>query len=106
MKIYFKASGGFMGDRSSINLDTNSLSSNEARQLRDFINSSNFFELPSKSLPPPRGAADYFQYKITIESDDGRKSHTLETNDITMAPSLVPLIDFLQDKANKTRCSN
>jgi len=91
-----------MGDSRTINLDINSLPSYEAHQLRDLINSSNFFEQPSKPLPPPKGAADYFQYKITIESDDGKKSHTIETNDITMAPALVPLIDFLDGKANKT----
>ena len=92
-----------MGDRSTINLDTNSLSSDEAHQLLDLINSSNFFELPSKPLPPPRGAADYFQYRITIESDDGRKSHTVETNDdvVNANPKIAELFDFLEGKATK-----
>jgi hypothetical protein len=106
MKIYFNASGGFMGGRSVVNLDTNFLPSDEALQLRNLINSSNFFELPSKSLPPPKGAADYVQYRITIESDDGRKSHTVETNDyvVNANPKIAKLIDFLEGKATKKSC--
>ena len=104
--VTYSRNGGFMGDCSVVNLDTNSLPSAEALQLRNLINSSNFFELPSKSLPPPKGAADYVQYRITIESDDGRKSHTVETNDdvVNANPKIAKLIDFLEGKATKKSC--
>jgi hypothetical protein len=102
IKVYYESSGGIMGTRTSVLVDTNSLPPDEARQLRDLINNSNFFDLPSKSPPPQKGAADYFLYKITVEADDDeRKTHTIQTNDITMPPELAPLIDFLQGKALK-----
>ena len=90
-----------MGRHSSVKLDTNSLPSDEARQLRDLINSSNFFDLPSKSLPAPKGAADYSQYKITIQIGEER-THTIETNDIAFSkdPNLAKLVDFLEGKAS------
>jgi hypothetical protein len=88
-----------MGRHTSVMVDTNSLPPNEAHQLRDLINNSNFFDLPPNSPPPPKGAADYFQYKITVEEDEERKTHTIQTNDITMPPELAALIDFLEGKA-------
>ena len=100
MKVYFESSGGFMGTRTSVIVDTDSIPPDEAGQLRDLVNNSNFFDLPSKSPPPPKGAADYFLYKITIQIGE-KKSHTIQTNDITMPPELVPLIDFLQGKADR-----
>jgi hypothetical protein len=35
------------------------------------IESANFFDLPSKSNAAPKGAADYFTYKIKVVESEG-----------------------------------
>jgi len=98
MKIHFERSGGLAGMRTVATLDTDSLPSDEARQIQAMVDNARFFDLPLKS-PKPKKGADYFQYKLTVETE-GRK-HTVETNDATMQPALRPLIDFLVKKARK-----
>ena len=95
MRISIERSGGFTGMRMSFTLSEDMLSQDEMQKIQDIINQANFFEITPKTLAPP-GAADYFQYKITIEADE--KSHTIETNDISMPESLAPLIEFLEEK--------
>jgi hypothetical protein len=97
MNICFQSSGGFAGINSRIVLDTNSMSADDAMQIQELINDSNFFSLPSESPPPKGGAADYISYKITVETDE--RKHSVRTNDIVMPPQLEPLICFLQEKA-------
>jgi len=101
MNIYFQSSGGFAGINSRIELDTSSMSSNDAMRIQELINNSNFFSLPSESPPPKAGAADYISYKITVETDE--RKHTVRTNDIVMPPQLEPLISFLQEKAESVK---
>lgn len=81
-------------------LDTDTLPPDEARQIQVMVDSVKFFDLPSKS-PKPRKGADYFQYKITVEKEG--QEHTVETTDPKMRPSLRPLVDFLANKARKRR---
>ena len=97
MRIHFESSGGFAGMHSSVMLDTDSISLEDAQQLRDLITNSNFFDLPSESPRPRVGSADYLRYKITVDSSG--QSHTVKTNDIAMPSKLSPLIKFLQSKA-------
>ena len=101
MKISFESSGGFAGMHTSVALDTDSVSSEEAQQLNDLIINSNFFDLPSESPKPKPGSADYIGYSITVDSE-GRK-HTVRTNDTTMPSNLSPLVRFLQSKAKINR---
>jgi hypothetical protein len=49
MRIHFESNGGFAGMHSSIILDTDSFSLEDAQQPRDLITNSNFFDLPSES---------------------------------------------------------
>ena len=102
MKIYFERSGGFAGILTSVSVDTSSLPSEQAGQIQKIVENANFFNL--SPIPPQskRGPADYFTYKITVESDDGR-THTLECTDIAMQPSIKPLIDFLGKQVKNTR---
>jgi hypothetical protein len=101
MKIHFERSGGLVGSNDSIALDTNSMSPNEANHVQQLIDSSNFFNLPSKSPPPKAGSADYFHYKITVQAD--QREHKIQTNDITIPQELEPLIDFLQQKVQSEK---
>ena len=103
MKIYFERSGGLAGMRIVATLDTDTLPSDEVHQIQAMVDNAKFFDLPSKS-PKPKKGADYFQYKITVETE-GRK-HTVETNDVAIKPTLRPFVDFLVKKARKKQTKN
>jgi hypothetical protein len=96
MRIHFERSGGLAGINDRIELDTTSMPTDEVNRLQQLVDSSNFFNLPSKSPSPKPGSADYFYYKIKIQAD-GRE-HEIRTNDITIPEELEPLLDFLQNK--------
>jgi len=95
MKIHFERAGGFAGMVSSTTVDTSSLPSDEARRVEDLVQQANIpNNSPTTENLPHRGAADYFTYKITIESKEGTE-HTVECTDLGMSPSIKPLIDYL-----------
>jgi hypothetical protein len=101
MKIYFERSGGFAGISSSAVVDTHSLPPDETDKIQSMIdNAKGFFDSNISSSPPPRRAADYFKYKITVQTEEGMQN-TIETNDITMPSELRPLINYLKEKAKK-----
>ena len=101
MKIYFERSGGFAGMLSSTTVDTQNLSSKEANEIKNIVEKTHFFELPSKlsqsSSKTTKGAADYFVYKITIQNNNNnnQSQHSVECNDVNIQPTLRPLIDIL-----------
>lgn len=96
MKIKFVQSEGFAGIDLNLELDSNSLPSDEARTLRSMLENSRFFDLPSSSPTPDQGA-DYLEYEISVESEG--KNHTVETTDITMPQDLHPFVAYLRQKA-------
>jgi hypothetical protein len=98
MKVRFHSSGGIAGISRSATLDTDSLSPKDARQLSELVNKSEFFKKSSRGKKPRKGAADYMQYKITVESD--KRSHTVESTDEDLSAELSDLIDFIQQKAH------
>jgi hypothetical protein len=105
LKIFFEQSGGIAGLSRKITIDTNSLPSAEVQEIKSIVDRSKFYELPSSTIPQSKndgGAADYFKYKITLESDTGgSNAHTVETTDITMPPELSPFITYLRRKAKE-----
>jgi hypothetical protein len=101
MKIYFERSGGLAGINDRIVLDTSSMPPDEVKRAQQLIDNSNFFNLPSKSLPPKPGSADYLNYKITVQTDE--REHKIQTNDITMPSELEPFINFLEEKVQSTK---
>jgi hypothetical protein len=104
MKIYFERSGGFAGISSSTVVDTHSLPPDEANKIQGMINNTKeFFDLKESSSQPPKRAADYFKYKVTIQTEEEGKQNTIQTNDITMPSNLRPLINYLIEKATKKR---
>jgi hypothetical protein len=100
MKIYFERSGGFAGLSSSTVVDTDSLSHDEAHKIQGMIDNAKGFFDSKKSSPPPKRAADFYKYKITVQTEQGMQN-TIETNDITMPSELRPLINYLKEKAKK-----
>jgi hypothetical protein len=102
LKIFFEQSGGIAGLSRKITIDTNSLPPSEVQEIESMVNSSNFYELPSTiTQPKSNGAADYFKYKITLESDNGSNKHKVQTSDITMPSQLTPFIAYLRRKAKE-----
>lgn len=88
----------------STTVDTNTLSSNEASELQDLIEKSQFFNLSSQSLEEAssktkKGAADYFIYKITIQN--GNMEHTIECDDLSMPSNLRTVVNFLVKNSRK-----
>jgi len=91
VKISVERSGGFIGVPKKVIVNLQSLSSDDQDMLLNAIEKSRFFDLPLNTPLPTKGA-DYFKYKITIEENG--KSHTINTNDITMTLELRPLVNF------------
>ena len=102
MRISFEQSGGIAGLSKKINLDTNFLPSSEVQEVQSLIDTSNFYDLPNNTGQPNPDAADYLRYKITLESDNGRK-HTVETTDVTTPAGLSPFIGYLRRKIQEQR---
>lgn len=100
MIIHFERSGGFAGISTPVTIDSSTLSSGEQDELRDMVYTAKFFELPMETPLPKRGA-DYYKYKITIEDDGNKRSHTIKTNDMTLPPELGPLVDYLESKIKR-----
>lgn len=100
-KIYFERSGGFSGISINTTVDMHSLPPDEADKIQGMIdNAKGFFYQPSKLSPAPTQAADYFKYKITVQTEEGEgegMQNTIETNDITMPSELRPLINYLEN---------
>jgi emfourin len=118
MKLKLERSGGITGMTSEFSVDTSSLSPEEAHQLKELIANAHFFDIDQKesSTSPPRGAADYMEYVITIQNGEeaagaGEKvatqnSHTVKTTDISMSSSLRALVNFILKCKKKDILSN
>src|SRR5919202_891329 len=81
MRIRYEKEGGvayFPGLSKAIDIDTEQLPAAERSELERLIEATNFFNLPAVS-PPPRGAADYRQYKITVTTS--KRGHTVQLTD-------------------------
>ena len=106
MRIQYKVDGGiaYLPDLyQPVTVDTNDLSIEEADKLQRLIEAADFFNLPAVS-PPPRGAADYFQYTISV-TDSGR-THTVRVTDPIADPHLRALVDYLEEKARESRTTH
>ncbi len=99
MRIQFKMEGGiayFPGLSKPIMIDSDELPKQEADELKRLVNAAHFFDLPAVIGSPPRGAADYRQYTITIEDD--RKQHTVRLTDPIEDPNLQALLTYLKTR--------
>ena len=99
MRVQFKTEGGiayFPGLSKPVTIDSADLPEAEAARLRQLLDSTRFFDLPSESRALRRGAADYRQYTIAVE--DGQRRHTVRLADPVEDPALQELVNFLQGK--------
>ena len=103
MRILFERSGGFMGQHVVGQVDTQTLSAEEADMLRQMVAQAHFFELPP-SLRSATEASDQFQYRLTVE--DNSRRHTVETTDMAAPDSLRPLLRRLTILARAQRTTD
>ncbi len=99
MRIQFKMEGGiasFPGLSKPITIDSDQLPQQESDELKRLVNATHFFDLPTVIGSPAPGAADYFQYTITIQ-DDG-KQHTVRLTDPIKDPHLQALLTYIQKR--------
>lgn len=104
MQVLFKAEGGiahFPGLSQPIVIDSATLPDEEAQELQRLVEACRFFQQPLSSNVPPRGAADYRRYTITI--DDGQRQHTVHLTDPITEQALSELVRVLEAKARSLR---
>ena len=99
MRIHFEQTGGFMGLKIELELDTNELSPDEIETLRQVMEEANFFSLPedltTESVP------DGLHYLIAVETEN--VIHSVRTSDTSAPPALRPLIQNLSQQARIRR---
>ena len=54
---------------------------------------------PLLMRPPPKGAADYYTYKISIE--DGKNQNVIECNQYNIQDDLKSLITYIENNSKK-----
>jgi hypothetical protein len=104
LRIQWERTGGFAGMRIAATMDSESLSLEHARQLRELIEAAGFFELPEEMAGPVGlGGADRFLYTLTVEME-GRR-HTVHTSEAAAPPEVRSLILWLTRAARKAKRS-
>ena len=105
MRVRFKTEGGFAyfpGLSKPVTIDTDELPAEEAKELERLIEAADFFDLPATSAPP-RGAADYRQYTISVASPG--RNHTARLTDPIEDPHARAPVGYLETKARESRAS-
>ncbi len=98
MQIQFQRTGGIAGITQRYSVSPESLPDDDRRKLMELIANAHFFDQPAELRKAGPGA-DKFQYKISIESDQG--SHEIRVDQGAAPAELQPLIAWLQAAARK-----
>jgi hypothetical protein len=94
MKVTFKRTGGFAGVARSVALDTDSMTAEDAAELKTLVASAN--EAPPGAVAAPR--PDRLEYVITIEGEGSTR--VLRAGD-KASPPVQQLIDYLSGAASR-----
>lgn len=90
--IRYERTGGFAGLKLSFHLDLDDLPEDQAEQVRELLDETDFFDLPERILPS-RAPVDQFAHKIEVESRQGK--HCVWTTDSAAPEKLRALIGLL-----------
>jgi hypothetical protein len=90
VRIKIERSGGFAGLSTKKELTQNNLPSNVSNLIKSITQS----KINSTKKKIPRGAADHYNYKITIQ--DGKKNHVIECNQFSIDNKLKSLIAYVE----------
>jgi hypothetical protein len=94
MKVRFRQSGGFGGLVLGCDLDTHTLPPGEARALTRLVRRAKLKDLAPRRAGPAR---DLQTYEITVEGAGMIVKASLD--DLSVRPTIEPLIRFLSDRA-------
>lgn len=98
MRILFQQTGGFMGRKTELTFDLDTLPPDQAETLRQHVDEANFLTL-GDSIPAFHPARDAFHYLITIETET--LQHTIHVTDMSMPATLRPLVEMLSNLAKQ-----
>lgn len=98
MQITFRQSGGYAGLIMGCQIDTNSLTAEEAADLQTKVKQSGILQAQSQKTPH---AADLLNYEITIETSQGK--HQVTFDDSSLPQEALPLLEYLQRRAKPLR---
>ena len=96
MRIRYARSGGLANIPLEFELDSKQVSGNKARDLKKLIEKARLFDQPA-TPPISRSVPDQHQYELTVE--EGGRTHTIRTSDMTASPELSSLLDWLSGEA-------
>ena len=92
MIIKVERSGGFAGIPVSNEIDAKNLPTALVTKLKKIMKNKNSSTLPIKDTP--RGAADHYTYKISIQ--DGGNLKVIECNQFNIEDDLKSLVKFVE----------
>jgi len=95
--IKVERSGGFAGIPVSNEIDANNLPSALVTKLKKIMENTNSSTLPIKDTP--RGAADHYTYKISIQ--DGVNVKVIECNQFNIEDDLKSLVKYIENSGRK-----
>lgn len=99
MRIHFEQTGGIMGRKVRLDLDSSALSDDELASLRQALDEADFFSLPEElttHLVP-----DELHYLVTVETET--ITHSVRASDTSAPPKLSALIQNLSLLARTRR---
>ncbi len=94
MKLRFRQSGGFAGLIRGYEIDTDSLSPEEAGSLLELVNKSGLLDTVKEPNPEAR---DLIGYEVTVETSEGVFQAAFD--DLSMPKDAAALLEFLRGKA-------
>jgi hypothetical protein len=100
MRIHFERVGGFAGIRLKEDVDTDTLTPEEASLLQALVEKAQLGQI-RQSFGAGGRTRDSFEYWGTVE--DGGKQSSVRMTDETLPPSATPLIDRLLALAKKPK---
>jgi len=102
VRIKVERSGGFTGIPISNEMDTRDLPSTLLSTAKKIIEEKKASSLSSKSAP--KGAADHYSYKISIQ--DGAEQSVIECNQYNISDDLKSLIKYVEKNFDRTHRIN
>jgi hypothetical protein len=93
MRVVIERSGGFAGISRSQSSSTDQMPAEDAQKLRDLVDASGFYGLPSV-IHSDKPVPDAFRYKITVDSERG--THTVEVDEGAVPTRLQPILDWVR----------
>ena len=92
MRIVCERSGGFAGLTTRTEVDSETLTAAQKRELKTLIEQSQLLDQPAKKHKA-KAVADGFQYDLTVTTEEAERTLTL--NDGTVSEDMLALLDWL-----------